>query len=276
MMRLHMAWLALLMPLFAAAGDNDKPATTTTVGVSMTWDGLILPGPELEPKPIDNRKTPVVIRIVAVYPHGTDFRYDLSWYGLDVGTYNLCDFLQRKDGKPTSSLPPTIVEVKPIRPPGQVEPNKLTLDRPPQLGGYRALLWILGILWVLGLLGIAASFFFPRTKKIDAVGPTRETLADRLRPLVEGAIAGKLASNEIAKLERGLLNYWRKRLHLEGTEAGLAFAQLRADREAGPLLTQLEGWLHRPGERDAVDVSALLEPYRNLPAESLDLTAEAS
>jgi len=276
-MRFLIGMLSLMLVAAAStAVDRDAPVTTTTVGVSMTWEGLLLPGPELEPKPIDNRKTPVVIRIVAVYPHGSDFRYDLSWYGLDVGTYNLCDFLQRKDGKPTSALPPAVVEVKPIRPPGQVEPNQLTLDRSPQLGGYRALLWILGILWVLGLLTIAVTFFFPRSKKVETAGPRRETLADRLRPLVEGAIAGKLGADEIAKLERALLNYWRKRLNLEHQEAGTAFAELRTHAEAGPLLTQLEGWLHRPGEREAVDVSTLLEPYRNLPAESLNLEAEAS
>ena len=256
----------------AYAGDNE---TTTSVGVSMTWEGLVLPGPELEPKPIDDRKTAVVIRIVAVYPHGTDFRYDLAWYGLDPGTYNLCDFLQRKDGKPTSALPPALVEVKPIRPPGQVEPNKLTLDRPPQLGGYRTWLWVLGSLWILGLFALLATFFFPRTKKLDAVGPMRETLADRLKPLVEGAIAGTLSTPEIAKLERALVNAWRKRLKLERTEAGEAFSLLRGNSEAGPLLAQLEGWLHRPGEREPVDVSRLLEPYRNMPAESLDLEAEA-
>ena len=45
-----------------------------------------------------------------------------------------------------------------------------------------------------------------------------------------------------------------------------AVASLRADEEAGPLLLQLEHWLHRPGsEADTVDLGALLAPYRGTP-----------
>jgi Ca-activated chloride channel family protein len=48
---------------------------------------------------------------------------------------------------------------------------------------------------------------------------------------------------------------------------------MRKHPEAGPLLGQLEAWLHRPGPPEQVSVGALLAPYRDLPADALDLGA---
>ena len=41
------------------------------------------------------------------------------------------------------------------------------------------------------------------------------TLADRLRPLVDAAVAGALSAGQHAELERLLIGYWRRRLNLE-------------------------------------------------------------
>ena len=84
----------------------------------------VLPGPELEPLPVTD-KTPVVIRIDAVYPHGTDFRYDFVCYGLEPGEYDLRNYLRRKDGTSASNLPALPFFVQSQLPPGQIEPNKL-------------------------------------------------------------------------------------------------------------------------------------------------------
>lgn len=235
-------------------------------------DGVVLPGPELEAKPITDRKTPVVLRVVQVYPHGTAFRYDLEYFGLDPGTHDLRTYLQRKGGTPADGLPPLLVTVTPVLPPGQVEPNKLEIQSGPRMGGYRTLLIVVIALWVLGLLAIILSFFFPRSKRaITAADAKPVSLADRLRPLVEGATAGRLTQPELASLERSLLAYWRKRLRLEGAEPEAAMTTLRNHRDAGPLLNQLELWLHRPGTPEPVDVPKLLEPYRNLSPDAIDL-----
>ena len=101
------------------------------------------------------------------------------------------------------------------------------------------------------------------------------SLAERLRPLVEGAVAGRLSRIELANLERALLAYWRKRLALESAEPAAAMDAMRKHPEAGPLLAQLEAWLHRPGPPAAVDVPALLAPYRDLPPEAIDLAPAA-
>jgi len=267
--------LALLLATAAgpAPAQVPTPLKETTVGMPGRLEGVVLPGTELEAKPHDDRKRPVVIQSLTVYPHGTAFRYDIEYYGLDPGTYNLSNYLRRKDGSPTKDLPPVPVRVNPIRPPGQVEPNALAIDDGPRVGGYRVLLIAAGAVWVLGLLAIVGWMLRPlfrSEKRLAEAAPV--SLADRLRPLVEGAIAGKLSQPELAGLERTLLAFWRKRLNLEPAEPAEAMRHLRKHPDAGPLLGQLETWLHKPGPHEPVDVAALLRPYRDLPPDAADLT----
>lgn len=243
----------------------------TTVGMTGKLEGVVLPGPELEAKPLTDRRTNVVLRVVRVYPHGTAFRYDLEYFGLEPGTHDLRDYLRRKNGSPLGELPPLVVNVKPVLPPGQVEPNKLEIDPDVRLGGYRYLAVAVVALWVIGLVLLVGSFFLPRRRRTVATAEKPVSLAERLRPLVEGGVAGTLSRPELANLERALLAYWRKRLRLERAEPGEAVETLRAHPEAGPLLAQLEAWLHRPGPPETVDVPALLAPYRDLPPEAIDL-----
>jgi hypothetical protein len=235
---------------------------TTTVGMPARIDQVVLPGSELEVRPLDDRKTPIVLRILAVYPHGTAHRYDFVYYGLEPGTFDLKDYLRRKDGTPTGELPALKVEIRSVLPPGQVLPNALESRPTPALGGYRLLLIAAGIAWGIGLLAI---LLVGRRKKSVAQGALARpvTVADRLRPLVEKAVAGRLTHGEEAELERMLLAFWRRRLHLEHLRPAEAMAALRLHAEAGRLLEQLEQWLHRPGPPDAVDVAALLRPYQS-------------
>jgi hypothetical protein len=210
---------------------------------------------------------PGVLRIVKVYPHGTDFRYDLEFYGLTPGTHDLRDFLRLPDGQPSAAnVRPLPVKVVPVLPPGQVKPNALEIQPAPPLGGYHVWAKVVVVAWAIGLLAIVGWMVFGGLrKKRLAAADKPVSLADRLRPLVEGAIAGKLSHTELANLERGLLAYWRKKLNLEATEPAAAIAELRSHPDAGPLLTRLEEWLHKPGPPAAVDVGELLRPYQNLP-----------
>ena len=94
------------------------------------------------------------------------------------------------------------------------------------------------------------------------------TLADRLRPLVDAAVAGNLTQGQHAELERLLIGYWRKRLELEKAAPAEFIGVLRNHDEAGPLLRRLEDWLHRPGgAAEPVDVAALLKPYQTIVAD---------
>jgi hypothetical protein len=235
---------------------------------------LVLPGPELEAVPNDDRKAPVVLRVVRVFPHGSAFRYDLEYYGLEPGTFDLKNYLRRKDGSAVADLPALPVKVVPLLPPGQVTPHPLEIRKGPALGGYRIMQIAAGTAWVLGLLLVLYFGFLRREKSAagQAEGPPA-SLADRLRPLIEGAMAGKLSQPQLASLERTLLAYWRKRLGLEKADPGEAIETLRAHAEAGPLLEQLEVWLHRPGAGGAVDPARLLRPYQRLPADALERSA---
>ena len=91
------------------------------------------------------------------------------------------------------------------------------------------------------------------------------SFAERLRPLVEEAAAGKLTVEGQANLERLLMGYWREKLNLPELRMAESLARLKAHAEAGELLRALERWLHRPGGAMRDEVSMLLHPYRNMP-----------
>ncbi len=257
-----------------AVGD-EKPATppprsTSTVGMPARIEQLVLPGTELEAKPIEDRRAPMVVRVVESYPHGSSFRYDIVYYGLEPGRYDLKDYLRRKDGSPMTGVPLIPVSVQPVLPPGQVEPHQLILGPAPTLGGYRLLIVAGGLLWFAVLAGLALAG--RRRRRIAAEGGVRRlTLADRLRPLVESAMAARLDAGRRAELERLLVGYWQRRLGLEEQPPARVMAVLREHPDAGPLFRKLEDWLHRPaGSAGPVDVAALLAPYRDIPADDGD------
>jgi hypothetical protein len=246
----------------------------STVGMPTKIGQLVLPGTELEVKPIEDRRQPVIVRIVDCYPHGSAFRYDVVYYTLEPGRYNLKDYLRRKDGSPAADLPPIPVLVEAVLPPGQVEPHALALGESPWLGGYRLLVVAAVLAWCAGL---AVILFAGRRRRAALVGQADRpaTLADRLRPLVDAALAGTLSAERHAELERLLIGYWRSRLGLEQLAPARMMAVLRDHDEAGPLVRQLEDWLHRPpSTAGPVDVAALLKPYQGIAAGDLENRAE--
>jgi hypothetical protein len=243
---------------------------TTKVGMTGRIEQLVLPGSELEAVPAEERKTPIVLRVAAVFPHGSAYRYDLEYYGLEVGTFDLKEYLRRKDGSSKADLPAITVKVQPLLPPGQVTPNPLEIHKAPSLGGYRTLQIVAGTAWAVGFLAIIYIGFLRRKRRDPSVRAKPRSLADRLRPLVEGAIAGQLSQPELANLERTLLAFWRQRLDLNRADPAEAIERLRCHPEAGPLLEQLEIWLHRPGPNVRVDPVHLLQPYQSLPPDALE------
>jgi hypothetical protein len=257
--------LTLLLPASAPAGD-DRPVTL--VGMRGHIDGVILPGPELEVRPLEDPQAPFVLRIENVYRHGTAFRYDFVYYALEPRTYDLTQYLRPKDGSAPSPLPPVEVEVKGLLAPGLIHPHALEPQRASWFAGFRLLLLVGAAVWVVGFLLL---LFWGRRKKRaarqDAAGQV--TVADRLRPLVVRAMTGMLTTRQQAELERTLLAFWRQRLGLEKEKAPQALAQMRKHPEAGVLLNQLELWLHRPGTAPQVDVGKLLWPYQFTPADKL-------
>ena len=255
----------LVVTTETASGEGKS---TATVGMQAHIEQLVLPGSELESKPHEDRRTPIVIRITGAFAHGDSFSYDMTYYGLDPGEYNLVDYLQRKDGSSTGDLQEIKVTITSVLPTGQVEPNSLATQEADDLGGYR-MQWIIGsVIWVAVLLLLL--FGGRRKSATSSAGDARpKTLADRLRPTVEQAIAGDIEADKLAELERMLVAFWRRRLELESMTAAEAIVVLRKHEDAGMMLRQLEQWLHRPGGDESIDVAELLKPYRNLPPDAL-------
>jgi hypothetical protein len=229
---------------------------------------VVLPGPELEAKPIDKREAPLVLRIVRVEPAEEGFRYTLEYTGMVPGRFDLRDYLRRKDRTPARGLPALPVTVQSVLPPGKAIPNALAAPATPRPGGYRLLLVIAGSLWAVVLLALLLVGRRWRSRAVAAARP--RTLADHLRPLVEDAVAGRAAPDRLADLERSLIAYWSRRLGLAQQAPGEALPALRRHADAGPLLVQLDTWLHRPVRPAQTNVADLLEPYRRLPADALE------
>jgi hypothetical protein len=254
-----------LLLVFLAASDE-----APTVGMPARIK-VVLPGADLEAKPIEEREAPVVVRVIGVEPTEDGPRYTLEYTGLVPGRFDLRDYLRRKDRTPAAGLPPIRVTVQSVLPPGKAQPNALSPPVTPRPGGYRVALMVAGTLWALGL--VALIWAGRRKPKAAARSGKAQTLADRLRPLVEDAVAGRAAPARLAELERSLIAYWTGKLGLGGERPAEALPRLRQHAEAGPLLAHLEAWLHRPARPEKVNLDALLAPYRTLPAEALEATA---
>ncbi len=251
---------AVAMP---AQARNERSAA---VGMRAYIEQLVLPGSELvvgEGK----REDPVAVRIVKTWPHGTTFRYDIEWTGLEPGKHDLRTWLVRKDGSSRDDLPAIEVEATPTLAPAVREPAEPPPEAPPRLGGYTILGTLAGIVWVAGLLAI---LFVGRKRKARAAAPVAApTLADRLRPLVERVASGAADTGAKAELERMLVSFWRLRLGLRDQKAAAALATIREHPDAGALLRQIELWLHAPTPPADLDLGKLLEPYRTVTADSL-------
>lgn len=261
--------LALVAVLMSAPAFAIQDTRESTVGIPARITDFVLPGSEIEVVP-QTAKSAVVLRITRVAPHGTEFRYDIEWTGLDPGEHDLREFLRRKDGTDASSLPAVPVTVRSVLPPGQVVPHHPPAGDVPGFGGYRVWWIVGGIAWTIGLAWILLGFRRQRQRDAAVVTPPR-TLAERLRPLVERALDGRLSRTERAQLELGLVAYWRRKLGLDEHQPAEAHEILRGHAAAGPLLNQLDAWLHKPGVRQDVDVAALLAPYKDLPPDAIDV-----
>jgi hypothetical protein len=262
---------ALLLALLL----QQAPLARTTVGMPARVEQVVLPGSELV---VASAKSdaPLVVRIVATWPHGDATRYDLEFWALEAGAYDLRERLVRADGAALAAdeLPAIPVEVGAVLSDPKAKPRQPAPTAPGKLGGYTQALIIGGVLWTVGLVVLLVS---GRKKRAEATGIAARpvTLAERLRPLVERARDGQLSSVERAQLELSLVTYWRRKLGLVNERPEIALVKLREHAEAGPLLRALERWLHEPLPREQVDLATLLAPYRNLPPDALDAAPAA-
>ncbi|MEM9478373.1 MAG: hypothetical protein AAGA58_01785 [Verrucomicrobiota bacterium] len=246
----------------AISHADEKSPVTSTVGLPATIEQLVIPAPKVVAKSIEDRRSPVVVRVVDIFPHGDAFRYNLEFYGLEPGEYDLREYLQHEDGSALAdTADPINVKVEAVLPPEEFLPADRTPEQVGRFGGYKFLLGAGIVGWLLGFWMLL--FFGKKRKGEDGNEAEKKlTFADRLRPLVKQAKAGKLDDAEMARLERLVLGFWRDKLDLGEEDASSAVPKLRAHDEAGKLLRTIERWVHDPrGREEDVDLAALLEPY---------------
>lgn len=252
----------------ALRGDESTDATKSLmqapVGMPARVQDLVIPGSELEALPIEDRKTAVVVRIVATYRHGSDYRYDLEVYGLEPGRHDLRNYLRRKDRSEMGAVPSLWIDVESRLPPGHLLPSEVKTSAVQHIGGYRMAMIGLFAVWTAIVMWLLLSG--RRRRPQEQVQVVKEpSPAELLRPLVLDAVAGRISAEKQAELERQLLRYWRRRLKLEDANPVAALAAIREHPQAGALLRQVEDWLHRPGGAQGVDIASVLRPYENPP-----------
>lgn len=206
---------------------------------------------------LSDPQAPLMLRIAAceALPDGR-CRYDLRYIGNEPGQRDLLDGLRDGGGRrPVGTLP---VEIATLLPPGQAALSDPPAEAAAPLGGWMPWLLALAGAWLLAVLIVLR----PRRRTATAPSAPMPTLVELLTPLAEAAASGQLDVEGQARLERLLLAFWRERLALDQLEPAAALARLRAHPEAGALLRGTDAWLHQPPGRAAVDVAALLAPYR--------------
>ena len=257
--------IGMLVLLFGRWSTAAEEQRNPSVGAAGTIEQIILPGTELTGKPLA-AGSPIVVRVLKSFPHGDSFRYDIRFFGMEPGKFNLADWLIRKDGSAVADLPEIPIEIRSLLPPGQIQPNGLETGWLPRLGGYRSVMIATIVLWTLVFLGL----IFLRRKKPTLAAATEKqlTLADLLQARIESALNNQMDQSQYAELERMLFGFWRKRLGLESETPHDALIQIKNNDDAGPLMRQLEKWMHSPVAQPDFDLASLLKPYRELPADT--------
>lgn len=259
--------------MLSSAAHGEDENRSPSVGAPGFVQEIFLPGSELMGKPIESEDT-MVVRVVKALPTGDGFRYEIRFQGLEAGKYNLTQWLIRKDGTSTDDLPTIDVEIKSLLPPGQITPNELEMGWIPRLGGYRNLVIGAGVIWLAGLLML---IFLGRKNKVVKQEETASfSLADFLQERLEAASSNQIDVKQYAELERILFGIWRRKLGLMSVPADQALREIRENEEAGPLMLQLERWMHSPHRDPDIDLPTLLTPYRSMPVDQLTMEQDAS
>ena len=84
---------------------------------------------------------------------------------------------------------------------------------------------------------------------------------------MKSACDGTIEPHQRAELESLLIHYWTTRLALADTSPGQILSILKNHPEAGPLILQLETWLHMPpgqANESFTDLTELLRPYESI------------
>jgi hypothetical protein len=259
-------------PGATSAAPSDGSKIVTKIGIEGVYY-LRASGPTLEAAPVED-DAPIVLRIASITPDaassvaksgGKASIYELRYIGTKAGQHDLRKSLLRIDGEPIKAMEPMMVTVEstlPSKHDGELEDRALSRVAMPW--PYRATLAVVGLLWITGLVGYILLRRLRRPVLHEEM-PLAEpvTRGDELCQLVELAVAGRLSTEEQARLERMLIAFWRVRLDLENCPIDEALARMRCHGRTAVLLEQLDVWLHRRPGGQPSNVQEILRPYRN-------------
>lgn len=246
-------WVSLIVTCLA---ENKA-----SVGVNIAIDGVEISGGKVEVIPRVDSEVPIVLRVVEISKTDDGYRYDFRVEGYEVGQYDLCDYLQTTNGGKVERDEPISFEVYSVLDHDGIELRELGTSEPEQVGGYKKLLWVLGVVWAVGL--VALLIFLRKKKEVAAEEVKPLTFAEKMQPLLEKASAGNASIEERADLEKMVIQFWVKQSpELKEMPAAEVLTELRNRSESAPLLLALERWLHslRPVSKE--DLQSVLEPYK--------------
>ena len=257
----------LHVPAPLAAQDS---LSQSSVGIEghfhFSWKGEAL---EVAPIPEDS---PVLVRIAAVTADAEDSgqtSYDIRWLALLPGEHDLSIFFRHGENRP-ADLPPMMVMADSLL--GSDHEGNLanlpgTLS--PVIDFSAWVLWAVVGFWLVLPLIILTVLRWMRPPPPPPVIEVVLTIADRLRPYVDQALAGELDSEGKAALERLLLAFWRDDLNLGSFRHAEALQAMRGHEVAGELIVTVERWLHSGKETnaDTEQVEKLLQPYKTMAAD---------
>ena len=248
-------------------GQHTVNNTSVTVGMVGKVDQILIPGGELEAVATTDPLAKIVVRVADTFRHGDAFRYNLEFTGLEPGRYDLAKSLKRKNpDESTTNIPSIDVEVTSSLPVGKLEPSKPNMLTIPGWMRYWTKLDIFVVIWIIGLalLWGKSKATGQASVKVELTAPT---IADTLKPLVKAACDGTIEPHQRAELESLLIHYWTTRLAMADTAPGQILSILKNHPEAGPLILQLETWLHMPpglANESFTDLTELLRPYESI------------
>jgi hypothetical protein len=249
----------------STAAPSSPNVIKPKVGMPVVIKDLILPGTELEATSQTDDLAPVVLRVINVFPHGTQFRYELEYYGMVPGTFDLKNFLQRKDASTTADLPAIPVEIISVSAPGQLIPRDPSTKRTAWFHYYQLILCAAIILWTITFWSILK--IGRRKKAAQELPPEFPSSIDHLTHYAQQMEKHDLNAQERAEVERLVYAAWREKLGLQETHSNTAVMELKQNAVAGHAIRKLEAWLHAPQTTpiDLNQIIAELYHYENVP-----------
>ncbi len=267
------AWAQSVAAQSSAAQSSPAPSITVKRGLSDEFR-FFHSSSTLRAVGDQSIDAPVLVRLERSSRDNQGSEYTLRFFGAVAGTYDLSDFVVESDGSSLSAdnaLPSMIVRIVSELPPGHgtslYEIDDPTLHAP---SGYRFGLVLFGLAWIAVPIVRLIVHWRSRQPVVEETPAREPTLSDHLRPLIQRASQGQMTVKEQSRLELLVYVFWQRRLDLPESLIE-ALPVMRRHAEAGGLLRSLEAWIHDDdaarAELSPQAMDALLEPYREIPAE---------